>query len=73
VELQPQRSAPDASRIRYVPYSEAYAPGFEDMRRRVPDISKINRYTGWSPQRNLDTILSDVIASFGLRERAVAA
>jgi UDP-glucose 4-epimerase len=47
--------------IAFVPYDEAYAAGFEDMRRRVPDIAKIKRYTGWEPQRSLDAILRDVL------------
>jgi len=50
--------------IVYVPYEQAYAAGFEDMRRRVPDISKIHRFTGWAPRHTLDEILCDVIASF---------
>ena len=37
-------------------------PLFEDMARRIPDISLINRVTGWRPSRSLDDILSDVIA-----------
>jgi UDP-glucose 4-epimerase len=44
-----------------VPYSEAYAPGFEDMQRRVPDTSKIQRAIGWQAQRDLGEILDDVI------------
>lgn len=51
-----------ASTITHIPYSEAYAPGFEDMRRRVPDIDKIQRTVGWSPEHTLTTILDDVIA-----------
>ena len=47
--------------VRYVPYSEAYAPGFEDLRRRVPDTSKIESMLGWSPQHGLDRILDDVV------------
>ncbi len=50
--------------IRLIDYSEAYAVGFEDMQRRVPDISKIASKVGWKPDRNLDTILADVIQSF---------
>jgi UDP-glucose 4-epimerase len=46
----------------HIPYSEAYAPGFEDMRRRVPDIGKIQRVTGWRPEATLTQILDDVIA-----------
>lgn len=48
--------------LRFVPYGEAYAPGFEDMRRRVPDTTKIRAAVGWQPQRTLDDILADVIA-----------
>jgi UDP-glucose 4-epimerase len=51
-----------ASTIRYVPYDEAYAPGFEDMQRRVPSLEKINRLTGYEPRHSLDDILQRVIA-----------
>jgi UDP-glucose 4-epimerase len=50
------------STIHYVPYSDAYAPGFEDMRRRVPDTTKLRNAIGWQPMRNLTQILDDVIA-----------
>jgi UDP-glucose 4-epimerase len=49
------------SRIRLVPYEEAYEPGFEDMERRLPDITKIRRATGWQPTRTLRDIVLDVI------------
>jgi UDP-glucose 4-epimerase len=49
-------------RIRFVPYEEAYGPGFEDMPRRLPDISRIHRHVGWSPTKPLDEILADVLA-----------
>jgi UDP-glucose 4-epimerase len=45
----------------YIPYDQAYAVGFEDMVRRIPDISKLNRYTGWVPRRSLDEILKGVV------------
>ncbi|WP_435010069.1 NAD-dependent epimerase/dehydratase family protein [Tundrisphaera lichenicola] len=50
------------SKVRLVPYGEAYTAGFEDMIRRVPDISKIGRLIGYRPTRNLDAILRDVLA-----------
>jgi UDP-glucose 4-epimerase len=50
------------STIKYIPYEKAYAPGFEDMQRRVPDISKIKDALNWSPQRDLTQIISDVAA-----------
>jgi UDP-glucose 4-epimerase len=53
--------ADSTSSIKYVPYNEAYAPGFEDMRRRVPDTSKIHAAIGWQPQHNLEQILGDVV------------
>ncbi len=49
------------SDIVLVPYDEAYGEGFEDMRRRVPDTSKIERMLGWQATASLDEILSDVI------------
>jgi UDP-glucose 4-epimerase len=52
----------DRSPIRLVPFSAAYTAGFEDMSRRVPDLAKIGRLLGYRPTRNLDAILSDVIA-----------
>ena len=48
------------SKITYLPYGDAYPPGFEDMRRRVPDISKITRHFNWKPENDLDRIISDV-------------
>jgi UDP-glucose 4-epimerase len=51
-----------ASTLLYVPYDEAYAPGFEDMQRRVPSLEKITRLTGYKPRHSLDDILQRVIA-----------
>lgn len=45
-----------------VSYEEAYAPGFEDMQRRIPDIARIHQLIGWQPTRSLDDILRDVIS-----------
>ncbi len=52
------------SSINYIPYSEAYPAGFEDMQRRVPDISKIKNVIGWQPTHTLDSIIDSVAASF---------
>jgi UDP-glucose 4-epimerase len=49
------------SDIVFVPYDEAYEEGFEDMPRRVPDISKINQLVGFKPEMSLDGILKSVI------------
>ena len=48
------------SDIAFTNYEDAYAVGFEDMARRVPDISKITSLTGWEPKIDLKTIISDV-------------
>jgi UDP-glucose 4-epimerase len=53
-------TASDAE-IAYVPYEEAYGEGFEDMPRRVPDISKARNLIGYRPTRSLDEILKRVI------------
>ncbi|MFM2355233.1 MAG: hypothetical protein RLZZ528_969, partial [Pseudomonadota bacterium] len=53
-----------------IPYSEAYPAGFEDMMRRLPDVSKLERFTGFRPRRGLETIIADVIAE---KRRAKAA
>jgi UDP-glucose 4-epimerase len=50
------------SKIEYIPYEKAYAPGFEDMQRRVPDISKIKQELNWAPKRDLSQIIIDVAA-----------
>ena len=46
--------------ITYTPYSDAYPAGFEDIQRRVPDISKISKAIGWLPSKDLETIIKDI-------------
>ncbi len=50
------------STVQLVSYEQAYEEGFEDMHRRVPDISKIQELTGWEPSFDLDQIVDEVIA-----------
>ena len=50
------------SSIEFIPYEKAYAPGFEDMQRRVPDTSKIKQELNWAPKKNLSQIIADVAA-----------
>jgi UDP-glucose 4-epimerase len=50
------------SEIRLVPYEEAYGEGFEDMYRRVPDITKVRGLIGWSPELSIEDIITDVVA-----------
>jgi UDP-glucose 4-epimerase len=54
--------AESTSKVGYMDYEEAYDEGYEDMPRRVPDISKIDGLVGFCPTRNLDEIIRDVIA-----------
>lgn len=51
------------SKIEIIPYNLAYTKGFEDMQRRVPDISKISNLLGWSPTIELDGIIKEIIDS----------
>jgi UDP-glucose 4-epimerase len=52
------------SEIQYIPYSEAYGEGFEDMQRRVPSLEKAKRLIGYQPTRTLDDIINDVAEQF---------
>ena len=58
-----------ASRLRYIPYDEAYESGFEDMGRREPDISKVTALTGYQPRIDVDEALRRTIEWF--REKRV--
>jgi len=61
--MQIKEKARSSSEIQYIPYTEAYEAGFEDMVRRVPDTTKIGKAIGWKPSIPLGQILDDVIAS----------
>ncbi len=52
------------SEITFTKYEDAYSAGFEDMVRRVPDISKLTNFTGWEPKLGLETIIEDVSKSY---------
>jgi len=56
------------SEIRLVPYEEAYEVGFEDMPRRIPDLSKIRRFIGYRPEYDLDDIIRSVVDYFRRRD-----
>ncbi len=56
--------ADSASAIRLIPYDQAYEAGFEDFRRRVPSLSKIQAAIGWSPTRSLDETIDEIIAYY---------
>ncbi len=55
-------AAGSRSEITHTPYDEAYATGFEDMQRRVPDVRKLERAIGMRPSTPLETIIADVVA-----------
>ena len=52
------------SEIQYISYESAYGAGFEDMKRRVPNLAKIKEFTGWQPKRDLTQIIDDISATF---------
>jgi len=52
------------STITYIPYTAAYPAGFEDMQRRVPDITKIKKAINWAPTHTLDSIIDSVANAF---------
>ena len=52
------------SEITFTDYEDAYSAGFEDMLRRVPDISKLTNFTGWEPKLGLTSIIEDVSNSY---------
>lgn len=62
-----KRITGSSSPIVTVPYEQAYEAGFEDMPRRVPDLSKINRLIGYEPRTQLDEIIAAVVADYRAR------
>ncbi len=71
-ELVKQRTR-SASPIRYLPYDQAYEPGFEDMMRRVPSLEKLERLTGFRPQVPLEEIVDRVAGYLAAKRQTVAA
>lgn len=57
-----REEAKSDSPITHIPYEEAYAEGFEDMKRRVPDLRKLERTIGYRPTTPLEKIVADVVA-----------
>ncbi len=64
-----KRELDSPSEIVFIPYEEAYGPGFEDMKRRVPDISKIQRLLGWEPEIPLETTIHRIAQHMQKKER----
>ena len=59
--------AKSESSIKFVPYDEAYESGFEDMPRRLPDLTKVTQLIGYRPRHDLNDILIQVLEYFGKR------
>lgn len=59
-----KKLAVSKSEIQYISYEEAYEEGFEDMRRRVPDLTKIKNLIGYNTKYSLEDIINDVIAYY---------
>ena len=59
-----------SSPIEFVPYDQAYEPGFEDMMRRVPSVDKLDAITGFRPQTSLNEIIDRVTTFFRQKEEA---
>ena len=50
-----------SSEIQFIPYDQVYPEGFEDMQRRLPDVSKLDRVTGFRPRLTLRQIIDDIL------------
>ena len=59
-------------RLTFLSYEDAYVEGFEDMWRRMPDISKLSQLTGWKPRHSLKEIVRDVLAYESARRSETA-
>ena len=61
-----------SSSLKYIPYDEAYEPGFEDMLRRVPSLDKLQRLTNFRPNTQLSEIVDRVATHLGQRDKSLA-
>jgi UDP-glucose 4-epimerase len=59
-----KKATESTSSIVYVPYEQAYEPGFEDMMRRLPSVEKLKSLTGFRPQTPLKEIINRVVAYY---------
>ena len=62
-----------SSSIDLIPYDQAYAPGFEDMARRVPSVDKLQRLTGFRPTTSLNVIIDRVLEHMAQEKKVVGA
>ena len=68
--LRVKQRTGSSSRIEFIPYDQAYEPGFEDMMRRVPAVEKLEALTGFRPRTSLNEIIDRVTAYFQSRADA---
>ena len=61
-----------SSPVEFIPYDQAYEPGFEDMIRRVPCVDKLHALTGFRPQTSLNEIIDRVTTYFRQKQEAAA-
>jgi UDP-glucose 4-epimerase len=59
-----KRMSNSKSRVVYIPYDKAFEKGFEDMKRRVPDITKLSHLTGYKPRVSLEASIEKIIANY---------
>jgi UDP-glucose 4-epimerase len=73
-QLASRSNRVEDGRICFVPYEQAYQAGFEDIRRRLPDISRMRKLTSWAPRYSLRQILEEFIEQFPkdeIKERTI--
>jgi UDP-glucose 4-epimerase len=61
------------SEIVLIPYEQAYGPGFDDMMRRVPDLTRAYEQLGWAPKRRLNDIITEIASTIAPKEERILA
>ncbi len=61
------------SEIQFIPYERAYGPGFDDMMRRVPDLTRANELLGWAPKRRLNDIITEIASTIAPDDERILA
>ena len=61
------------SEIQFIPYERAYGPGFDDMMRRVPDLTRADELLGWAPKRRLNDIITEIASTIAPSDERILA
>jgi UDP-glucose 4-epimerase len=61
------------SEIQLIPYEQAYGPGFDDMMRRVPDLTRAEELLGWAPKRKLNDIIAEIASTLAPSDERILA